>query len=323
MVKKLGSIIIIVSVIVLPFRTFAVAAEKSLGFPQKAIRFIVPYPVGSGSDIQCRGVLPYVEKHLGVKILIDSRPGADSRLGLNAGWKAVPDGYTLVLPGMPAPIINEKLFPVDYKTREFTHIYAWSQDNMVLVTNSETWRTLEEFIATARTKTLSCGVTGTAGLAQIIGLQLEEAAELKPVNWVPFDGGVQTVTNLAGKHIDFGITATTSAKALVDAGKLRPLLIFSNEKDPTFPDVPFIKKTSLKLTPMPLVRAVFAPPGLSPKIANIVEKAFARAIKEPALVEWANKTRMTIAPLNSKELLAYTIDVEREVSKYIDKAKVK
>jgi len=124
MVKKLGSIIIIVSVIVLPFRTFAVAAEKSLGFPQKAIRFIVPYPVGSGSDIQCRGVLPYVEKHLGVKILIDSRPGADSRLGLNAGWKAVPDGYTLVLPGMPAPIINEKLFPVDYKTREFTHIYA-------------------------------------------------------------------------------------------------------------------------------------------------------------------------------------------------------
>src|SRR5512146_773932 len=109
----------VVSLVLFFFVGTAAAAPKAPDFPKKPVRFIVPYPAGSGNDIQTRALAPYLEKHLGGTVTIDNRPGADGRLGLNEAWKSAPDGYTLINAGMPTPIINEKLFPVNYKTKEF------------------------------------------------------------------------------------------------------------------------------------------------------------------------------------------------------------
>lgn len=320
--KKSRKFFIILSLI-LSLSTPVLSAEKRLDFPRKPIRLIVPYAVGSGNDIQSRGIAPYLGKQLGVTVLVDNIPGADSRIGLNEAWKAKPDGYTLVNPGMPTPIVNEKLFPVNYKTLEFTHIFAWAQDNIVLMVNSDSWKTPQEFIAAAQSKSLAGGNSGIGSVSQIAGLQLEEAAKFKPVNWVPFGGGSETMTQLAGKHVDFGITTVSSAKALVDAGKLRPILIFSTEKDPTFPDAPLSREVGLNLTAMPIVRGVMAPPGLSPQIANILEQAFSKAVQDPDFLSWAQKVRVPITPIHHDRFLAYSIGVEKEVFKYLDKIKIK
>jgi tripartite-type tricarboxylate transporter receptor subunit TctC len=141
----------------------ALAGEKSSAYPQRPIRLIVPYVAGSGNDIQSRGIAPYVEKHLGARLVIENKPGAGGRIGMNDAWKAPPDGYTLINPGMPAPAIVEQLFSVNFRCREFTHIFAWSFDNSVLVVNSETWKTAKEFLAAARTNTLSGGHAGIGG----------------------------------------------------------------------------------------------------------------------------------------------------------------
>ncbi len=300
----------------------AFGVEKSLHFPNKVIRFIVPYAVGSGIDINARGIAPYLKKHLGVQVLIDNRPGADGRIGVTEAWKAPPDGYTLINPAMPIPIINEKLNPVSYRTREFTHIFAWSRDNIVLVVNGETWKTAEEFIAAAQSRTLSCGLTGTASVSQIAGLSLGEAANFKAVNWVPFSGGAETMTSLAGKHIDFGITTASSARALVDAGKLRPLLVFADEKDPVFPQAPLPKDIGLRLTAMPTVRGVMAPPGLPARQVAILEQAFARAIREPEFLAWAQRVRVYVTPMDHKQYLDYTLSVEKEIVKNLEKIKI-
>ena len=298
------------------------AAEKTAGYPAKTIRFIVPYAVGSGIDINARGIAPYLKKHLGVQVLIENRPGADGRLGVTEAWKAKPDGYTLINPAMPIPLISEKLYSVAYKTREFTHIFAWSKDNIALVVNTETWKTPEEFIAAAQNKTLSCGITGTASVSQIAGLSLGETANFQPVNWVPFSGGAETMTALAGRHIDFGITTTSSARALVDAGKIRPLLIFADEKDPMFPNAPLSKDIGLRLTAMPTVRGVMAPPGLSPQIVAVLEQAFAKAIQEPEFLAWAQRVRVYITPMKHDQYLNYTLSVEKEIVKHLGKIKI-
>jgi len=302
--------------------TLCLAVEKLASYPSKTIRFIVPYAVGSGIDINARGIAPYLKNHLGVQVLIENKPGADGRIGVTEAWKAKPDGYTLINPAMPIPIISEKLYSVAYKTREFTHIFAWSKDNIALVVNSETWKTPEEFIAVAQSRTLSCGITGAASVSQIAGLSLGDAANFQPVNWVPFSGGAETMTSLAGKHIDFGITTTSSARALVDAGKIRPLLIFADEKDPVFPNVPLPKDIGLRLTAMPTVRGVMAPPGLSPRIVSILEQAFARAIREPEFLAWAQRVRVFITPMKHDQYLNYTLSVEKEIVKHLEKVKL-
>ena len=323
MAKNLMKVLFTLVLSMVILSTTAFPGEKSTSFPKKPVRWIVPYAAGSGNDVQSRGIVPYVDKHLGVSVVIENRPGADSRIGLNEVWKSPADGYTVVNPGMPTPIINEKLFSVNYKTREFTHIFAWSQDNMVLVVNAETWKTPAEFVSAGRSGTLSCGLTGIGSVSQIAGLMLEEAANLKPVNWVPFSGGAETMTQLAGKHIDFGITTTSSARALVVAGKLKPLLIFSDSQDPTFPDAPLPKEIGLTLTAMPVVRGIMGPPGISPEIVRIFEQAFFKALKDPNFLAWAEKVRTPISAIDHEGFLAYTIAVEKEVSKYLDKIKIK
>ena len=292
-------------------------------FPVKPVRFIVPYSAGSGNDLQTRSILPSLEKFLGGRIIIENRPGADGRLGMNEAWKSKPDGYTIVNAGMPTPLINEKLFPVSYKMKEFVHLYAWSQDNVCLVGNAEVFKNTADFLKEARSRSLAGGISGIGSVSQITGLSLADAADFKPVNWVPFGGGSDTMVSLAGKHIEFGVTTTSSAKALVDAGKLRMLLIFSNEKDPTFPQATLPKEVGLNITAMPIVRGAVAPPGLPPAITKAFVDAFAKAVKDPEFLVLAKRARVEISPLNSQQFLNYTIGAEREITKYISKIDLK
>ncbi len=320
MVTRSLKVLIVISLVL---AACTVVAAKSPDFPKKPIRFIVPYPAGSGNDIQTRALAPYLEKYLGGTVMTDNRPGADGRLGLNEAWKAAPDGYTIINAGMPTPIINEKLFSVNYKTKEFTHIYAWSQDNVGLFVNAEKWKTAKEFLAEARTRPMSGGVSGIGSVSHIAGLSLAGNAGMKQVNWVPFKGGTETVTSLAGKHIDFGVTTTSSGKSLVDAGKLRILLIFSDERDPMFPNAPLPESAGLDLAALPVVRGALAPPGLPPQIAADLREAFTKASKDPEFLAWAKKARVEIQPMNSERFLKYTIGVEKEIMKYLDKIQVK
>jgi tripartite-type tricarboxylate transporter receptor subunit TctC len=258
-----------------------------------------------------------------VRVVIENRPGADGRLGTALAWKSAPDGYTITYAGLPAPLITEKLFEVSYKTKEFTHIFAWQKDNECLVVNADAFKTTNEFMNEARSRTVSGGQAGFGSVGQLAGLALADAAGFKHVNWIPFQGGAEMINSLAGKHIDFGITTNSSARVLVDAGKLRVALVFSREKDIMFPSAPLPRDFDFDMTPMPILRGVFAPPGIPQREATVLEQAFAKAVKEPDFLNWAKNARVEISSVNHEQFLDYTISVEKVVMKYLDKMKTK
>jgi tripartite-type tricarboxylate transporter receptor subunit TctC len=317
------SIIITVLSCILFFNNVDITIAKPLDFSRKPVRIIVPFNPGGGTDIQTRGIAPYVEKHLGAdaKVIIEYKPGADTRMALNEVWKSVPDGHTMINGGFPSPTINQMFFPVKYIAREFTHIFAWSKDNVVLVVNSETWKTVGEFISAAQVKTMSCGIVGIGSLSTFTGIAFEEAANFKPVQWVPFNGAGPAMTALAGKHVDFGLTQTASAFPLIAAGKLRPLMVFSNEKDYRFPEVPTLREVGLNMSSAAVVMGVVAPPGLPQEVAKALELAFSKAVKEPKYLNWAQTVRTQVSPLNREQFLDYTIYMEKEIIKHVDKVK--
>jgi len=74
---------------------------------------------------------------------------------------------------------------------------------------------------------------------------------------------------------------------------------------------------------MPIVRGAMAPPGVSPEIVNILEQAFFKAVQDPDFLNWAQRVRIEITAINHKQFLEYTIGVEKEVMKYLDKIKIK
>lgn len=291
--------------------------EKVFGanFPEKPIKVIVPFGPGAGVDTEARGIVPYVEKHIGTKVIIENVSGADGKIGLTKVWRAKPDGYTLVIHTTTMSLIGEALFDPEYRILDFSRIFSWTLFNQVLVVNSEEWKTLDEFVKTGHTRPLSVGMPGRGSASHLMGLILVDGLGIKS-NWVPFDGGPQAITALAGKHIDFATVATTTALPLVKAGKLRPLLVLGDQKDYIFPGIPLAKELGYKFPVIPAIRGVDGPPQMGLPIIKIIEGAFAKAIKEQGYITWAQKRMVDIVPLNHEEYQKAIETQKKEVEKY-------
>jgi tripartite-type tricarboxylate transporter receptor subunit TctC len=136
------------------------------------------------------------------------------------------------------------------------------------------------------------------------------------VNWVPYEGAAGSTTALAGKHLDFTICLATSAIPLIHAGKLRPLMLFSDRRDPYLPDVPIPKDIGLNITSIPAIRGVQAPPNTSSSIVKVLEEAFNKAVREPDYIEWAKKRKMVIHPLTAQEFSKAVSEAYPNVEKF-------
>ncbi len=273
---------------------------RGADFPKKAIKLIACAAAGGGEDTEARGIAPYVEKYLGVSVTIENQPGAGGKIAFEKFQKTEPDGYCLITYTFPKSIIIEFMGKTSYKTRDFTQIFAWSRTNQLLVVHADTWKTFDEFLKAAKSKTLAGGLSGRGSTTHLAGLVAVDELGIK-VNWVPYEGAAGSTAALAGKHLDFTICLATSAFSLIQAGKLRPLLMFSDKRDPYFPDVPIPKDLGFDITSLPGIRGVEAPPKTPGTLIKILEEAFSKAAKEPAFIEWANKRKMVLHPLSSQE----------------------
>ncbi|MFH1123659.1 MAG: tripartite tricarboxylate transporter substrate binding protein [Pseudomonadota bacterium] len=286
-------------------------------FPSKPVKIIVTAGAGGGEDTEARGIAPYVEKHLGVNVTIENQAGAGGKIAFEKFQKTEPDGYSIILYTFPKSIIIEYMGQTGYRTKDFTPIFAWSRGNQLLVVNTETWKTFDEFLKAAKEKPLSGGLSGRGSTTHLAGLVAVDELGIK-VNWVPYEGSAGSTAALAGKHLDFTICLATSAPALIQAGKLRPLLMFSDKRDPYFPDVPVPKELGLNVTPLPAVRGVEAPPNTPPAIVKVLEEAFSKAIQEKDYIEWANKRKIVLDPLSSREFGKLVAETYPKVEKFKD-----
>lgn len=269
-------------------------------FPKKPVKIIVTAAAGGGEDMEARAIAPFVEKYLGVSVGIENQPGAGGKIAFEKFQKTEPDGYNLITYTFPKSVIIEYIDKTNFRTKDYTPVFAWSRGNQLLVVHADTWKTFDEFLKTAKTRTLAGGLSGRGSTTHLAGLVAVDELGIK-VNWVPYEGSAGSVTALAGKHLDFTICLTTSAVSLTRAGKLRPLVVFSDKRDPYLPDVPIPKELGFDVTPIPGIRGVEAPPRTEPSIVRVLEEAFSKAIKEPAYIEVAKNRQIVLHPMNSRE----------------------
>jgi tripartite-type tricarboxylate transporter receptor subunit TctC len=222
----------------------------------------------------------------------------------------------------PKSIIIEYIDKTNFRTKDFTPVFAWSRGNQVLVVHADTWKTFDEFLKAAKAKTLSGGLSGRGSTVHLAGLVAVDELGIK-VNWVPYEGSAGSVTALAGKHLDFTICLATSAVSLTRAGKLRPLVVFSDKRDPYLADVPIPKELGFDTTSMPGIRGVEAPPRTPAPIVKVLEEAFSKAVKEPAFIEVAKNKQIVLQPLGSREYGQLVEATYPKVEKYKDMLKEK
>ena len=289
-------------------------------FPTKPVKLIVTAAAGGGEDTEARAIAPYVEKHLGTSIVIENQPGAGGKIAFEKFQKVEPDGYTLITYTFPKSVIIEYEGATGYKTRDFTPVFAWSRSSQLLVVNAESWKTFEEFLKAAKGKTLSGGLSGRGSTTHLMGLIALDELGIN-ANWVPYEGSAGSVAALAGKHLDFTICLATSAVSLIQAGKLRPLLLFSDKRDPYLADVPIPKDLGYDMTFIPTLRGVEAPPNTPAAVVKILEDAFRKAAAEQGFAEVAKKRKIVLQPVGSAEYAKAVSDVYPRIAKLKDMLK--
>jgi tripartite-type tricarboxylate transporter receptor subunit TctC len=305
-------VLMLISMIPLFFCVHPVTAKD---FPEKDISYMVSYAVGGKADLMARSIAPYVQERLGVSLRIENYPGV-VRIGLNKLWKSRSDGYTIGGLSLPAPVITELTSQTDYRSVEFTPIYAWNVSNHVLQAHSNGPKTLAELLQMAKGKQLTCAVGAFGTGAHLVGILMTRGLGID-VRWVHYNSGGEANTALAGGHVDLNIAGVTpQAASLAKSGKVRALLVAADERDPAFPDTPIPKELGYSFTIICSMEGVVAPKGLPQDQLRRLEKAFSEAAKDPRFVKWADETKTQIVSLPSKAFGQKISEYYREVDKY-------
>ena len=289
------------------------ALLQAENYPDKAIQFIVPAGSGGGLDRDARGILPYLKKHMSVPIVIQYKPGAGNRIGNEYVFRSAPDGYTIVISSLPGPVYGELRYKPKYEMRKFTPIYAWARMNNSLFVHAETWKTFEEFVQAARSRKIALGLSsGLGGTPHLNGLLLAESLGIN-FKWVPFKGAAPAFSALIGKHVDAVVGVSKSGLPLVQGGHIRPLLVCAESPDASFPEVPTPKKLGHTIATQPILRGIFAPPGLPKDRARVLENALEKAAKEPQYRDWGEKRGIYFVDYHPKEFSEALEGIYRDV----------
>ena len=205
---------------------FAVSQSAVQKFPDKPIRFIVPFPPGGGNDILARALAPKMGEFLGQPVVIDNRAGAGGNIGTDLAAKSAPDGYTILIASNQVtinPWLYEKL-PFDIE-KDFVAVAQAASVPMVLTVHpSVQATTLKEFIALAKASAgkLNHSTPGSGTPQHIAFEVLNHAAGIK-VTHVPYKGTGPAIADLIGGQVQAAIGTMASLEQHVKAGKLRAL----------------------------------------------------------------------------------------------------
>jgi len=286
-------------------------------FPKRAIK-IITGPGGEDADL--RRIASHVHKYLGVDVLVENIAGFWGKNPFEEFQMTVPDGHTLICYTFPKSIIVEIMSETNFRTKDFTPIFAWSVGNQLLVVPPDTYKTFDEFLKEAKAKTLVGAIPVIGGTSHLAGLLLADGLGIN-VSWMPCEGSASSIAALARKDADFTVCISTALPSWIRSGKVRPLTVLSDWRGPRGPhflEIPTLKELGYDIIHVTIRHVVEAPPNTPPQIVRILEEAFSKAVKEPAYTEWAMENHVVIDPLGAKEFYREVAETYPRIEKVKD-----
>jgi tripartite-type tricarboxylate transporter receptor subunit TctC len=211
--------------LILPALLIASLAQAQAPYPAKPIRLIVPYPPGGTTDIVAREVGGKIAEGMGTQILVDNRPGAGTFIGLTAGAKAPPDGYTLTFATSAGLAVNPALgvkMPFDPQ-RDFAPIGIITFSPFFLVVHpSLPVKNVKELIALAKAhpRKLNFASPGV-GTPNHLGIELLQVMAGVKFTHVPYKGGAPALIDLVAGQVQLLWSSTPQIVSFLKQGRLR------------------------------------------------------------------------------------------------------
>jgi len=239
------------------------AAAQS-GYPNRPLRFVVPFTPGGSNDIFARVIGQRLSEAMGQPVLIDNRPGAGGLFGAEIVAKAPPDGYNLMIHSTSfttnAAIQPKIAFdPV----RDIAPITKLGEGSLLMAVNANSSiKTMQDLLAAARARpgTLNYGSSGIGGVNHLATEVLNRMAKIDTVH-IPYKGIGPAVADLLGGQIQILLSGIPNVMPQVKAGKLRPLAVSTTKRSAFLPEVPTIAESGVPGYSVVLWWGLFAPGG--------------------------------------------------------------
>jgi len=283
-------------------------------FPSKPITCVVGWGAGGGNDLVARAMSVSVEKILGKPMVIVNRPGAGAEIGFTEIQRATPTGYTIGMVSTPTLVLNTLERATSYQLNDFTYIIGLAEDpRTIAVAADSRWKTIHDVITYAKANPgkfrIGHGGVGTHAQYASLDFAFETGIEITDV---PFQGSASSIAAVLGGHVEAACPAVGEVKKNVEAGQMRILVIFSDQRSPDAPNVPTGKELGIQGLHVS-VRGLAGPKGIAADRIKILHDAFKKGMESPEYVKKMKDLAITNRYMTGEE---YVKLVQEHVTMY-------
>lgn len=289
------------------------AGQAYAAYPEKTVRLIVPYTPGGAADQLGRAIGERLGKTLGQPVIVENKPGANTRVAASYVARSEPDGYTLFLGSNASMVLNPMLYKtIDYSADDYRVISVVAEMPLVVVVNLESQAdTLQEFAdySMENKGKLNYASVGMGNPLHLATEMLNERAGID-IFHVPFNGSAPALTSLIANDTQMMVDGIITSLPFIRDGKLKALAVMSSERLEVLPDVPTVAESGYPGFHAATWFGVTAPSETPDAVVETVHKALDTVLTDPSFIKLINAGGLVVqAPQTLEETQAY---VERD-----------
>jgi len=293
---------------------FLLAQVSHAAWPTRPVEFTISAGAGGGADQYARFLigLNVKGKYINQAIIPVNKPGGAGAVAMQSVLGQKGNGYQMLI--TLNSFITTPLFQnLHFTFRDYTPIALLALDNFPLwVPKDSPFKSAEDFIAEARKRSIQVGGTGSKQEDEIVFRALERIMGLKPFKYVPFEGGGDVVKALVGKHVEATVNQVSEAGGFYPEF-VRPLCVFQDKRlqIPGYENVPTGKEVGIDFS-YNMMRAIFAPPGISDEARNGLVELFRKISQDKEWLAFAAKTGLDPTFMTGDDLMKFCEEYEKK-----------
>lgn len=292
---------------------FVLGGVAEAAWPERPVEFTISAGVGGGADQYARFLIGLNVKnnYIAQPIIPVNKPGGAGAVAMQSVLGQKGNDYQMLI--TLNSFITTPLFQnLPFTFRDFTPIALLALDNFPLWVHKDSpYKTLDDFLKKAKAESVTVCGTGSKQEDEIVFRAIEKLAGTQPFKYIPFKGGGDVAKNLVGKHCEATVNQVSEAGPFFP-DYLRPLVVFQEKRldIPGYENVPTGKEAGLDFN-YNMMRAIFAPPGMSKEGVDGMVGLFKKISEDPEWIAFAKKTGLQREFLTGEALKKFAEDYEK------------
>lgn len=262
----------------------ASATWAATSYPERAVRLVVPWTAGGSTDALARAVAQSMGETLGNSVIVENRPGASGRLGVDGMVKAPADGYTAAVIELAHAIAPSVFQKVSYNLlQDTTAISLLGESPLVLFVAANQYKEgqFDKFLTDAKRASapFTLATSGNGSISHLAAGLLSKETRVT-LEMIPYKGSAPALTDVAAGIVSGHCCTLASAASLLSAGKIVPLFVTGESRIPQLPNTPSAVEVGLKTMNFVQWWAMVAPSKTPQHIADKLYQAAAASLKD-------------------------------------------